>query len=221
MKLRSLLNAGFVLLLCAWLNPAIAQCTRSQSSCTKSTNAERTEQSDKQSKSECSSSYPSYYNQICGTISRRNSRNNLMVLGGATLDPTTERVALATGLEYGRRLTPQLGVGALVEMRNNDADQLNLRFGVPLNIRPLSRNLQISAGPMFATTRSMVEEVIGGTQEEPEFGQSNEWSNSWGARVSLSYFLNFGHLVLAPTAKVDYLNEQWQPTLGVNLGMGF
>ena len=221
MNLRLLLTAGFTLLLLMGLNSATAQCTRSQDH-TDTNNAARTEQNDHQTdantyRSHCSSNYSSCHRSSGGF----EFSNNLLVLGAATIAPDSDELILATGLEYGRQITNNIGVGALAEIRQSqEDDELALRFGVPINFRPIG-GLQLSAGPLFATNRNAVRQVVGGTQEEPEVGLVNEWSSDWGARAGLSYFINVGQVLIAPTARWDYLNEQWQATFGLNLGMGF
>ncbi len=223
MKLRYLLSLGLSMILCFFVQNAEAQCQRSKTSCTKSAPAERT--SIENMKTECTKYSRTYTScaknrqSRCGDKGNDNMRSampaaTLLALGALSNDG--ENYNFATGLEYTKQLNYHMGLGLLAEV--DFAENTQIRFGVPVSFYA-NKNIKLSAAPLL-NMKEMPTIVGQSTSFDNLPEEKTEWDTSAGVRVGVSYMINAGGLILAPTARMDMINKEVLPSFGVNIGLG-
>ena len=212
---KHFLFSALTFMFCLFLTNVDAQCKKSKTSCTKS----KTEEATQTKKSSCAE-YRSYssckeYRKTSCNKKKNNpfyyTDNYVMVLGGANLDGDNQ-VSAATGLEYERKLTNTIGVGALAEV--NFLDDPVVKVGLPLSVH-LNQNIRLIASPLMAFQQNTLDKI------DPTTKKEKEWVTDFGARLGLSYMMNVHGLVVAPIIRADYLNSDIVPGFGVNIGFGF
>ena len=66
------------------------------------------------------------------------------------------------------------------------------------------------------------EDVLNNSGNNDEISTSDtDWNMSLGARAGVSYLMNVGGMIIAPTARIDYTDSRVIPSVGVNVGFGF
>ena len=222
MKNRYLLSALLTMVFFCFMTSAEAQCTKSKSSCSKS-KTEQTKKSCNKAKSSCTKSYEysscsKYKKSNCGKknqSSNWNTLNTLVVLGGVAFD--NDNPSLTTGLEFERQVGNNLGLGLLSEVAF--ADNSTVKVGIPISYH-LGKNVKVSASPLAAFQQKDVTNTSGNT-DDITTTEGKDWNMSLGARAGVSYLMNVGGMIFAPTARIDYTDSKMIPSVGVNVGFGF
>ena len=219
MKNRHLLSTLLTMMLCCFMSSADAQCTKTKSSCSKT----KTEQTKKSCTKSYNASSCSKYKKVNCSKKNQNSNNwntlnTIVALGGIAFDNDNQN--FTTGLEYERQVGNQLGLGMLSEVVLGEEN--SVKIGIPINYH--FRQFKISAAPMGAFHQETVllyEDLLSSTVDAGAAVRKKEMVMEIGARVGVSYLINVNGLIIAPTARVDYLESSLVPNVGINVGFGF
>ena len=211
------------MLFCCFMTSVDAQCTKSKKSCSKS-KTEQTKKSCSKAKSSCSKSYEysscsKYKKSSCSKGNQNsnswNTLNTLVALGAVTFD--NDNTSFTTGLEYERQVGNKLGLGLLGEVAL--ADNSSIKVGIPISYH-FGKRIRVSASPLAAfQQRDIISST--GNADDITSSEGTDWNMEIGARAGVSYLINMKGLVIAPTARVDYLDNNVIPSVGVNVGFGF
>ncbi len=135
-------------------------------------------------------------------------RNQLGVFVGAASHLHQKETGVAVGLEYARRLTHRVGIGAFAEYASSKLER-DFIVGVPLEVEPVGR-LALWAGPGI--------EFV--TVEDEATGEEENETESL-LRMGTGYVFPLGRLTVRPSFTADYAGGHWTLVYGAVLALPF
>jgi hypothetical protein len=141
-------------------------------------------------------------------VAHEEHRNQVGVFVGAASHLHQKETGIAVGLEYARRLTHWVAVGAYAEYASSKLER-DFIVGVPLEVEPVGR-LALWAGPgiEFVTVE---DEATGEEENETEFL----------LRMGTGYVFPLGRLTVRPSFNADYAGGHWTLVYGAALALPF